>query len=441
MPNGQANPSFWVLTMPRGAVPKAEKKIVAFLKGESGGILKAISRDKYVLARPAQQAMRARYDTHFLMRDFLKGLPGVIWVTSFTGDQVKKVYEIGMLDPDDGIATDLFPAGGIAEHLTFVKAPAAWELLRKKSGWAKDLADVWVAHLDTGVTKHPVFGTWKNGTTATVRPDLGINYIEGGPPFDPVHINYAGQRGHGTRTLSTLAGTNKKTLLGMAHGATFVPYRVTNTSVIDTFSATPLNKALDHAWSANGCRVASISLGDPCNPSPTNTLAIYDAYANGMIVVAAAGNVTSEVTFPGSHPCTITAGGVNLDGTPWAGGSRGSRVDLCAPANTIFRAETVALNPKKPDHVYGKQGDGTSYATTLIAGAAALWLARWTIKHLEATYPKPWMIVEAFRSVVRSSAEVPTGWDSSRFGAGILNAHALLQTSLPDPAQLRSRLP
>ena len=81
MPNGQANPSFWVLTMPRGAVPKAEKKIVAFLKGESGGILKAISRDKYVLARPAQQAMRARYDTHFLMRDFLKGLTGVIWVT------------------------------------------------------------------------------------------------------------------------------------------------------------------------------------------------------------------------------------------------------------------------------------------------------------------------------------------------------------------------
>ena len=62
MPNGQANPSFWVLTMPRGAVPRAEKKIVAFLKGESGGILKAISRDKYVLARPAQQAMRARYD-------------------------------------------------------------------------------------------------------------------------------------------------------------------------------------------------------------------------------------------------------------------------------------------------------------------------------------------------------------------------------------------
>ncbi|MDZ4869834.1 MAG: S8/S53 family peptidase [Alphaproteobacteria bacterium] len=438
MPNGQANPSFYVLTIARSNVPKVEKAIQRFMNGESGGTLKPLTTVKYVMARPALQAMRVKYDTPLLMRAFLRNIPGVIMVQQMDGMQVKQMYEVGLLDPDDPDAQISFPPGGVAEHLSLVNAPGAWTFLAKQAR-AQPLSEICVAHLDTGVTRHPVFGKWTNGTSAGVRPELGLNLLGGGPPFDPVTVNYAGQRGHGTRTMSTMAGANKKTLLGMAHGATFVPYRVTNTSVIDTFSATPLDRALEHAWLANGCRVASISLGDPCNPSKSNAAAMVAAYQRGMIVVAAAGNVTSEVTFPGSHPCTITAGGVNLDRSPWAGGSRGIMVDVCAPANGIFRAETVSVDIKEK-YGYGKQGDGTSYATTLVAGAAALWLARWSLAHLERTYPEPWMIVEAFRWCARASAFPPAGWDTNKFGAGILDAHALLQTSLPSAGQLRSRL-
>jgi serine protease len=437
MPNGQPNPSFWVLTLTRGQVATVEKAIRRFTQGESGGILKPLTRDKYVMARPAHQALRVKFDHPLLMRDFFRDL-GVRIIQQMDGQQVKQIYEMGLIDPEDSAATELFPPGGIAKHLEVVRAKRAWAFL--KTDGAQALSEIKLAHLDTGVTRHPVFGTWKNGSSASVKPELGINYLDGGAPFDPVSVNYAGQRGHGTRTLSTIAGANDKTLLGMAHGATFIPYRVTNTSVIDTFGATPLDRALDHAWLANGCRVASISLGDPCKPSPTNAAAIDRAYLRGMIVVAAAGNVTSEVTFPGSHPCTITAGGVNLDLTPWAGGSRGVRVDLSAPANGIFRAETVSTKKGEELYRYGRQGDGTSYAAALVAGAAVLWLARWSLDELERVYPEPWMIVEAFRTTVRASTQVPDNWDSTRFGAGVLDAHELLQRSLPAASQLRSRV-
>jgi subtilisin family serine protease len=437
MPNGQPNPSFWVLTMTRGQVAKVETAIRRFTQGESGGILKEIMRGKYVMARPSHQALRVKFEHPLLMREFFRDL-GVRIIQEMSAVEVKQIMEMGLIDPEDAGSTESFPDGGIAQHLEVVEAEEAWKFLKENQ--KQKLSEIRVAHLDTGVTQHPVFGKWKNGTSASVKPELGINYINGGPPFDPVDVNYAGQRGHGTRTLSTIAGADDERLLGMAHGATFIPYRVTNTSVIDTFSSTPLDRALDHAWLANGCRVASISLGDPCSPSVKNAAAIDDAYQRGMIVVAAAGNVTSEVTFPGSHRCTITAGGVNLNKTPWAGGSRGIRVDLSAPANGIFRAETISTKKDDFQYRYGRQGDGTSYATALVAGAAALWLARWSLKELEKRYLEPWMIVEAFRSVVRASAFVPDEWDSTKFGAGVLDAHELLKRPLPDASELTSRL-
>lgn len=432
------NPTFYALTISRQHVARVEKKIQSYLGEEKGGILKPIQLNKYVIVRSALKAMRPKHDSVPAMLDFLRKLPNVIQVQPLTGKQLRDQYAAGLLDPDDPEADADLPDDGIPQHLIFVKAKAAWDFLEEQ-GRADALTEIEVAHLDTGITRHPVFGRWKDGRTATIRPDLGINYIDrGGAPFDPVATNYAGQRGHGTKTASVLAGMAPRALYGMARGVTLIPYRVTNTSVIDTFADTPIDRALDHAWSANGCRVASVSLGDPCSPSPRTARAIEEAYRRGMIVVAAAGNVTAEVTFPGSHPCTVTAGGVNLDSTPWAGGSRGAMVDLCAPASSILRAETVVFD-LKDKYAYGHQGDGTSYATALVAGAAALWLARWGADALDAKYGG-WRTVEAFRAAVKGAARKPQGWNSNKFGAGILDAEALLRAGLPDPATLKPRL-
>ena len=74
------------------------------------------------------------------------------------------------------------------------------------------------------------------------------------------------------------------------------------------------------------------------------------------------------------------------------------------------------------------------YATALVAGAAALWLARHG-NAIETRYPEPWQRVEAFRTLVRETARLPDGWIANGgFGTGVLDASRLLLADLPAPA-------
>ena len=327
-------------------------------------------------------------------------------------------------------------------HHIAIRVPEAWALLKNR-GLDAQISRRKVAIIDTGYTKHSCFGGWSNDLDSCVLVSEGENYVESGLPIDPFEDQYPGHPVHGTRVASVIAATDG--VAGVAKGAKLVPYRVTRSVMIN--DTTPLHKALYDAMS-EGCEVANISLGCPCLPGRKNGKAVDKAYLEGLIVVAAAGNVTSEVTYPGRHYRTITAGGVTQKDdkwAPWSGGARGPRVDFCAPADCITRADWVlqnknslqdVLNEKQNliwSDVFKGNGDGTSYAAAFISGIACLWITRWAGELKRYT---GWQRVEAFRKVLGETCDVPDDWDSQKFGCGVVNAERALEAPLPDPDKL-----
>ena len=438
-------PSFLIIHLKNTAdIPYLEHSVAAQLSWPGQSLLtllKGPGRNpregvEVVLSRAAyKKLLMLQGGTDAAVISMLKRVPGVENARIVPGAFIRNA----MVNGSNAARQPAGPGPG-QWYLDTIRARRAWSLL----GASPDTlpwGDIKVGHIDTGITEHPVF--FNAAGSSWVRWDRGINFKEPGRlPVDP--LSYDGYPGHGTRTSSVLAGrAAAEPFSGVAPGVTVIPYRITNTVVIDFLNNdTQIARALKHAVFDAGCHVLSISLGDPCLPAEGAGAMIDAAYDSGVIVVAAAGNVTSEVTYPGRFSRVITAGGSTRMNTPWQGGSRGLKVDLSAPADEIHRADAILDKDKGTTaYVYGGGGDGTSYATAMIAGAAALWRA-FHAGALATLYPQGWQIVEAFRQCARRSATVPQGWPTTEYGAGILNVEALLRHPLPPPASLvyQSRL-
>ena len=428
------NPSLFVLTIPNSSDrQQVVQELIRADNTEYGNPLTPLGNRRFVLSRPIAKKLLSRHPN---LQEWLTNLHGVSLARRLRADQVMALY--GSLDPADPTYAPSTVDKNISSlpwHYTSIRVPQAWKYLESKN--PSGISQVSIALFDTGITRHPCFGDWNDGQNKHIRTDLGINYLESGSiPLDPIETQYTGHSGHGTRVGSVIAA-NSSQFVGVARGVTLVPYRVTNSVIIDFMgNKTPLSDAFNHARNHSGCQVVNISLGDPCFPDSEDGKALDDAYEAGTIVVAAAGNVTSEVTYPGRYRRTIAAGGVTKyrsSWKPWSGGSRGPRVDFCAPSDRITRANWKKTEKWHP--VYQYDGDGTSYAAAHISGLACLWIALWQRELLN--YPHPWQIVEAFRKVVGDSCHKPRDWDERRFGRGIINAEATLKASLPKSEELK----
>lgn len=349
-------------------------------------------------------------------------------------------------------------------QLTIAGIHRAWQLFPAPTGPTGDMpwADIPVGHIDTGCTRHPALG-FVAGKSRHVKADLGLNLFKDMQPPDYDAIpgtippeedgpfdNLTGAfGGHGTRTLSTLTGfydvesDSIPPFYGAAPGATVIPYRVTNSIIIDHVQR-QIAQAIDDATS-KGCRVISMSLGGII-PWSGLANAIDRAYEAGVIVCAAAGNVISEVTYPGRYNRTITLGGASPDGaanfTAWKDSSRGQFVDVCGPADGIRRASIELRKGKQVPFISGG-GNGTSFATAMCAGIAVLWLAKRKAE-LNATYGAPsWKWPAAFKQLIKTTAITPAdldpakpAWDTANYGAGLYQAGKLLAAALPAAASL-----
>ncbi|HET6829081.1 MAG TPA: peptidase S8/S53 subtilisin kexin sedolisin, partial [Ramlibacter sp.] len=108
---------------------------------------------------------------------------------------------------------------------------------------------------------------------------------------------------------------------------------------------------------------------------------------------------------------------VTWQSLPWHGSSFGPQVAFSAPAADIYRA-----SPKRQGvgSQYIGAGSGTSYATAITTGAAALWLLRWG-PQVAQKYGRTAARVEAFRKGAIATVRKPAGWQPQPFGAGILD--------------------
>ncbi|MEM7644762.1 MAG: S8 family serine peptidase, partial [Pseudomonadota bacterium] len=303
----------------------------------------------------------------------------------------------------------------------------AIKLLKVDRAWAIHGVSgrgVRVAQPDSGVADHREIADG-------LLTHLGHNYVDGvADPTDPLRPSMSAA-GHGTRTSSQVISRPSFDIVGSAPGADLVPIRALNSVVIGAGRA--VSRAVDHAR-VNGCHVISMSLGGPVAGRALRQ-AIARAVQADLIVIAAAGNCVRVVTYPAWDRNVIAVAAVDINKRRWRGSCRGPQVDVSAPGENVHLASRLPGDggDAAAKRAIEPRGQGTSYATALTAGVAALWLERFGRSAVVAEARRRGIPVqELFRSALRATADPPPGWDSGQMGTGIVDAERLLGLDLAD---------
>jgi type VII secretion-associated serine protease mycosin len=278
-------------------------------------------------------------------------------------------------------------------HLNFLDITKAHQITRGEG--------TTVAVLDSGVDyRHP-------DLRGAVLP--GRNYSEGR------RDGWEDATGHGTGMASLIAARGHGHglgVLGIAPAAQILPVRVTGTGGFSN------PRALEQGirWAADhGADIASISLTDVENPMVRQ--AVEYAQSKGMVIVAGAGNTANgdrEVTWPARYPGVIAVSGTNQEGSFTKSSVQGSEVGLSAPAEAIVTAGSGQVSQYSVHN-------GTSNATAIVAGVAAL---------VKARYPDLDAANLINRLIMTADDRGPAGRDP-RYGFGIVNPVAALTVDVP----------
>jgi serine protease AprX len=293
-----------------------------------------------------------------------------------------------------------------------VNAPMAWATGLDGSG-------IGVAIIDSGIASKRDLMT-SNGTASRIV--YSQSFVSGSDASD--------QYGHGTHVAGIVgsngassAGPNfTRDFRGIAPNANILNFRVLDANgsgyVSDVISA--IDQAIQ-LQSTYNIRVINLSLGTPVYESYTLDplcQAVEAAWKAGIVVVAAAGNYGRSTTMgingygtiasPGNDPYVITVGAMKTNGTAIRSddsiasySSKGPtaydfivKPDLVAPGNNVVSLmapnSTIAANfpaALVPNSYYevnpapGNSSDymmlsGTSMATPVVSGAAALMLQK-----------------------------------------------------------------
>ena len=293
-------------------------------------------------------------------------------------------------------------------NMTMIHMEEAWDLAKGKGAV--------VAVIDTGVAFEDYQD--KKGMYHRV-PDLENTEFVKGYDFidDDEHAN--DDNGHGTHVAGTIAQStnNNVGVAGIAYQSKIMPLKVLSRYGYGNIA--DIAEAIVYA-ADNGAHVINMSLGGP-GESKLMREAVEYAHNKGVTIVCAAGNESrNRASYPAAYPYAIGVSSVGPKGELAPYSNYGKDIDIAAPGgNTKTKREDGVLqntigrmDPTKDGYEYFQ---GTSMASPHVAGVAALLVS--------AGIKEPAKIEEILLTTATKKDDV------SKYGAGIVNAAAAVQTA------------
>lgn len=220
--------------------------------------------------------------------------------------------------------------------------------------------------------------------------------------------------GHGTAVAGVIAGRKLPNVgfQGIAPDAVILSARVSE-KVAGNDDAQPVSPQMmgdTVRWAvANGAKVINISFAytSPTSLEPFKQ-AIDDAIAQGVVVIAAAGNNNTKekgnpTPYPAAWPGVVAVAAIGRDGARLPQSGAGDYVDITAPG--------VDVLAPRPGSGYSHDNTGTSFAAPMVAATAALIFDRFpgiTGK-------------EVVQRLLATADPSPGGQRSHGYGVGVVN--------------------
>ncbi|GAA2709994.1 S8 family serine peptidase [Micromonospora olivasterospora] len=221
------------------------------------------------------------------------------------------------------------------------------------------------------------------------------------------------ESGHGTAMAGIIAGRGGGAMreLGIAPEAKILPVALGPEG-----PGRDLPSALRYAADA-GADVINLSVGAP-GSDPKITEAVRYALDKGAVVVASAGNrrVDRAVPLPANIPGVLAVGATGKGGSLWSGSVTGPEVGLTAPGERIIAPVPPPVSPNG----YGVS-DGTSQATAIVSGVAAL---------VRARHPKL-NAANVVNRLIRTAEDRGARGRDPEYGFGAVDVLAALTRSVP----------
>jgi len=182
------------------------------------------------------------------------------------------------------------------------------------------------------------------------------------------------QYGHGTHVAGIVAATadNSLGVAGVCPGCSILDAKVLNSSGSGSSSA--IAKGIDWAV-GKGAKVINMSLGQRVS-SRTLEAAVNNAWNQGVVIVAAAGNAgTQAQVYPGAYPNVIAVAATDNNDAKASISTYGKWVDVAAPGVRVYSTLPTYTSVLGTQNKLSPGYDilsGTSMASPIVAATAAL---------------------------------------------------------------------